>query len=982
MSGSLLRLLGAPVFEDETGALRFAPERVFQVIAYLAYRGDWVQRGALAALFYGDHPEEAARRNLRKLLLRARGFAWFDRAVEATRDSVRLNLATDVRTLAEQAREKNWAAILATYRGRLLDGLDAPECRGYSEWLATERDRLQALWRDAAFATLRSKDPREAIQLSTRLIEADPLDESAWRAHLEALSADGQALQAQRAYRTYAARLARELGVEPSADLRALFETAATETAPATRAAPVRAQPDDGFVGRIAELQQIAALIAQDDCRLLNLVGPGGVGKSSLARRVLRDLDPARVGRTGFVALEDVTTSAEIGARLARDLGIRLAGNAEALPQVANALRDTTALIVLDNFEHLAGDASAITFLLDQCPLLKLIVTSRVRLAIGHEWLLPLEGLPYPAPEDDDRADAFDAVRLFVRAARRVRPTFSPASEDVALVEICRLVEGLPLALEITAAWTRVLSCAAIVVELKRGTELLRTPDGARPARQASIEAVFEHSWNLLAPAERDALARLSIFRSAVTRATARAVTAASLPVFAALADKSLLQIAPQDRCSLHPLVHRFAGEKLQQQPGAALAVARRHSEHYCRLLGDYASMEAVDQGESMQRVIPELADATAAITWARAHDRWELVGPGALVLSQIFDLAGRPREGLIALEPLTTLPAPSTRAQARSLAQVAIGFATLYQRLAHFTAATQCAERALRNYRGAADSEGVRMALSILSTTSLKLGRHAESRRYCEHGLKSAAQAGDQIGIGTFLNNLGQVDNELGDWDSAIKHFERAFEVNRAASNQVGLIAQLNNLARAHIGAGRHERARALLLKGLKMVDAAGFGALRNYFLHNLARASFETGQLEESQRFADEGLEAARAVSDMTNVPGLLIVLADLALARRQLDAAQGHVREAAQVTRSTQHRRWVVPTLLAQARLKRAAADDCAAALITAVIQASPITTALESADAQKLERELAAAATRENRGKHPSVEQLLAEVADGR
>jgi predicted ATPase/DNA-binding SARP family transcriptional activator len=986
MAAGTLRLLGAPAFEEGATVLRFAPERVFQVIAYLACKGDWVQRGVLAALLYGDLPEESARRNLRKLLLRAREFDWFARSCEATRDSMRLQIGTDVQALLAAWREKRSTTVVGLYRGRLLEGLDAPECRGYTDWLETERQRLHSHWRDAVLAVLADASTRDAIELSGRLIAADALDEGALRAHLTALAADGQIVQAQRAYRGYAAQLASELGVEPSVELRAMFEAFAPESrAQSVRAAATtRASSDDTFIGRVAELQQIAALLAQDGCRLLNLVGPGGVGKSSLARQAMHALDEAMAGNVRFIPFEDVAAASEIGARLARHLDIRLAANTEPLEQVARALRDARWLLVLDNLEHLAAEAGVLTQLLESCPHLTLLVTSRSRLAIPHEWLLPLEGLPYPAPEDDERADAFDAVRLFIRAARRVRPAFAPAAERAALVEICREVEGLPLALEITAAWTRVLGCAAIVAELRRGTELLRTADAARPLRQASMEAVFEHSWRLLAPVEREALARLSVFRSDVSRETARAVTGASLPVFAALADKSLLRILPQDRCSLHPLVHAFARDRLQQDGTAVREVTLRHAEHYCAMLAAHVGMEAVDQQELLERITPELADAVAALTWARAQNRWDLVGPAALVLSQIFELLGRPRDGLAALGEPIYLSAPSTRVQARAQGQFAIGYAALLTRLTQFAAASQSAEQGLRAFRAAADAEGVRMALSILSTTSLKLGRHADSRRYCQHGLRASERANDRIGIATFLNNLGLVNGELGRWDAAIDHYERALAVNRAVTNQVGVIAQLNNLAHAHIGAGRHEQARTLLFEGLRLVDAAGFGALRPYFLANLAQASLELGRTEEARAFADEGLSMARAAADMTNAPGLLLVLGDLALGTARFDEAQSLVREAAQVTRSTQHRRWLVRSLMAQARVLRACGDSDGARRIVRAIQASPTATPVEVADARAVAQQLAPATADTDlldESIKPSLEQLLAEIADG-
>jgi predicted ATPase len=991
MSAGILRLLGAPAFEDGTTAHRFARERVYQVIAYLAYEGDWIQRGVLAALFYGEHSEPAARRNLRKLLLRARSFDWCARGLQATRETTRLAIDTDVQALIAAAHARRTQDVIEFYRGPFLEGLEAPECRGFNEWLETQREHLRTQWRSAMLATLPQVPAAEARELSARLIAADPLDEAAVHAHMVALRTTGDQTQARRVYRVYAERLAAELGIEPSVDLRALADSAVTPAIAPPRAAAVADESDaDGFIGRVAELQQIAALLAQDDCRLLTLLGPGGVGKSSLARRALRAF-VAPGCTTRFVALEEIT-AAEFGSRLARDLELNLAGNAEALPQVIEFLRDRPALLVLDNFEHLARDSGVRAQLLDgllaNCPQLKLLVTSRVRLDAAREWLLPLEGLPYPALEDDDRADSFDAVRLFVRAARRVKPDFAPAAERAAVVEICRQVEGLPLALEIAAAWTRLLTCQAIVVELQRGTALLRTPSGTRPARQASIEAVFEHSWRLLAPIERETLARLAIFRSAFSCASARAVAGASLPVLAALADKSLLQRLPGDRCCLHALVQRFAHARLNQslRSDAAREVAQRHAEHYCALLSVHASMESVQQRDALQRIEPELPDALAALAWARSENRADLAGPSALVLAQLFDLTGRPREGLAVLGRLDALAPTTTRAQARAHGQLAIGHATLLARLARFAPAADCANQALRAYRSAADAEGIRMALSILSTMSLKLGRHAESRRHCLHGLKAAERARDQVGIATFLNNLGQVENELGHWDTAIDQYQRALEVNQKIGNQVGVIAQMNNLALAHIGAGRFAQVLGLLREGLRQVDESGFGALKTYFMVNLARAHLEMGDDVDAGRCAAEGLALARSFADPTNVPGLLIVQAELARKRGAFREAHQLLREAAEVTQATQHRRWVVRTLLACARVLAEAGDVRAAARMTCGIEQDPTATKIEIAQARALlgpiVGDLAPAELGEQRAADPpSIDRLLSEVAAG-
>ena len=245
---------------------------------------------------------------------------------------------------------------LALHRGALLTGFDDDNNPAWSGWLSFERDRLQAAWRGAAQEHLAGNiDAVEAIELAARLLDADPLDEAALRAYMAWLARAGQGARAREAYRDFVTRLSVELGLTPSAELKGLHDSIGVVGTPASAAMPSAFSASDGFIGRLVELRRIAELMSQDDCRLLCVIGPGGIGKTRLARRVIEELTRQFADGATFVPLEDISAATELGGRLARELGIRLAGSEEPLDQVIEVLRERQTLLVLDNFEHLGG---------------------------------------------------------------------------------------------------------------------------------------------------------------------------------------------------------------------------------------------------------------------------------------------------------------------------------------------------------------------------------------------------------------------------------------------------------------------------------------------------------------------------------------------------------------------------------------------------------------------------------------------------
>jgi len=890
-----LVLFGSPAIEYGGKALALPFERRSQLLAFLALKRAWVGRAELAAMFWPDQATKLAYTNLRKTLFRLQSVPW-GAGIDVQAGALRFEAQTDVGAFDAALREQRLADALPLRRGEMLAGFDDDANDAWSSWLGFERDRLRVAWRSAALEHLSTDiDPAQGIELSARLLEADPLDEAALRVHMDWLSRGGQAPRARAAYRAFTERLADDLGLAPGAELKALHDTLGSMPAPTKATSPRLSEaPGDGFVGRNAELRRIADLLSHDDCRLLCIVGAGGVGKTRLAQRAIRDFSPGFADGAVFVALEDVPTASELGGRIARELRSGLAGGGDPLQQVIEFLRERHVLLVLDNFEHLVADAALLTRLLEACPGLRMIVTSRVRLALPMERLMPLDGMPWPEAEDLDRVEAFDAVRLFVNAAQRVEPAFIAAVEADAIVDICRQVEGLPLALELAAAWTRVLSCAAIAAELRQGTELLRAVDAAHPARHASIDVVFEQSWRLLTPVERDTLARLSVFRGGFSAQAARAVAGASLAVLAALADKSLLK-KDKARIFLHPLVQQLAGGRLAQREDRA-ETEEAHAAHFHRLLVQLRRSVENGDRDALDEIETEFENCRVAWRWAVASEEGQYLAQMAPTLFYFMDHRGRFVQCVSllaeALESRSALSDPNLAAQLR-------GYVShLEYRQDRYADAEATAGLALATARSTRDHDTQAMSLQVLGSVCLRLGRFAEARRLYQQARRHALVASDSRKAAVMLHNMAVVERADGNHDQSLRLFLDAMARHKTLGDVAGEALCLTNLSLLHEERGEHASAIASLKAALAISDRHGFLNTRAIILANLTGLAVTTGDFASAEDFAGRGLEIAQATSNRYLVAFLKLQLVRLAARRDNLGLARAELAAAVDI------------------------------------------------------------------------------------
>lgn len=371
-------------------------------------------------------------------------------------------------------------------------------------------------------------------------------------------------------------------------------------------------------MGRSHELADIDRLLHDPACRLLTLVGPGGMGKTRLASEAAAALVDQFSDGVYFAALQPLITPDLIAPTLLELLDCQFSPGGDTPEKLMNAVREKCMLLVLDNFEHLMDATSLLTAILNEAPRVKLLVTSRERLNIRDEWVLEIGGLSIPTGDSSRAVEDYSAVQLFVQNARRVHPGFSLPDQTAAVVRICQLLDGMPLALELASSWARALSSAEIVAEIERGLDILETSVRDVPARHRNMRAVLDYSWEQLDAFEQDVLKKMSVFRGGFTRDAARVVTGASLPVLALLVDKSWLQHdSAGERYDIHELLRQYAREKLEQS-GLADQTLDAHLAYF----SDF--MTAREQGIKYRRQSESLAEIerdfeNVRFAWKRA---------------------------------------------------------------------------------------------------------------------------------------------------------------------------------------------------------------------------------------------------------------------------------------------------------------------------------------------------------------------------
>ncbi len=680
-----LYLLGSPRLESNGAALVFDSRKQLALAAYLAMTGQSYTREALITLLWPELEPSRSRAGLRRDLSIIRKLLdgrWLVVEGEIISSDPGADLWLDVAEFRRllgtwrdhgHPEEQYCPECLETlmeavelYRRDFLAGFSLRNSASFDEWQffqaeALRQELAQALrWLVRGFSA--QGDFEVAIPYARRWVALDPLHEPAHRELMDIYSRAGQRSAAFRQYKECVRLLDEELGVAPADETIMLYEKLRSPRK-AQCLAPMHNLPAQvtPFVGRVSELEDILARLRDPNCRLLTLVGPGGIGKTRLALQAAESLcriegDQFKDG-VRYVRLGPLQTAEGLVVVVAEALGLQFYERGEPRQQLLAYLRQKHLLLVMDSFENVMEDVRLVTEILRSAPAVRLLVTSRIRLNLRGEHLFSVDGLAYPKEETKFPVREFSAVELFVQGARRTLAgrDWEPDAEELSdVVRVCTLVQGMPLGILMAAAWVEMLSPAEIAAEIERGLDLLETNLQDVPARQHSLRSVFDHSWHLLTGRERDLFQNLSVFNGGLTVEAAREVTGASLQDLRALLGKSFLERGAHGRYEVHELLRSYAREKLDGDSALATGVRDRHSAYFCHWLRfKEEEIKGIKQRVAITAIKRDIGNALAACLWAADNGRVERLYQALNALGLFFWLYGDYRAGPAVLESL-----------------------------------------------------------------------------------------------------------------------------------------------------------------------------------------------------------------------------------------------------------------------------------------------------------------------------------------
>lgn len=679
------------------------------------------------------------------------------------------------------------------------------------------------------------------------------------------------------------------------------------------------------FVNRVQEIETLTQRLNDANCRLLTLIGPGGIGKTRLAVQIAtRCIDQFDDG-IYFVPLQSLDSPEFIVSAIADALHFHFSAGAEPKQQLFHYLHGKTLLLLLDNFEHLLEGATLLSDLLAAAPDLKLLTTSREVMNLQEEWLFPVQGLHYPETTAD-KPGTYSAVQLFVERARQVRSDLSLTDEQAGITRICQLVEGMPLALELAAVWAKALRIDEIALEIQRNLDFLSTSLRNVPQRHQSMQAVFEQTWGWLSDEERRVFSALSVFNGGFRREAAQEIACVTPRILAGLVDKSLLTREPNGRYQIHSLLRQYARTHLQANPDVSRRVHESHAAYYAQFLhARDTDLNGGRQRESSQEIQEEIDNIRAAWSWSLDHAKVENIAQSIHPLSLFFSFQSRFAEGIASFEKAvqmldngdpnneinlasalcelgwmyarggvvmestaalarswqlyaqhTALPIPGQGSDPRAV----LGF-LMVALDTNVDVATQLLEAAYRDHTERQDRYNLALTGNFLAATARWQGRFEDAMRYIQPAYEHTVATGDSFTGAYVLQEWGVISQSLGNLTDSKRRLQACYDIQKDFGDLNGMHHTLQKQGTIAASEGDHAQARHYHEQALGIAQNLGDFTGMASALANTAVSALAQRQFREVTRYSSEALQiAVQHKQAIHQLPYFCVSISDLFL------------------------------------------------------------------------------------------------------
>jgi predicted ATPase/DNA-binding CsgD family transcriptional regulator len=619
------------------------------------------------------------------------------------------------------------------------------------------------------------------------------------------------------------------------------------------------------FIGRKPELDNVLSLIQDPSVRLVTILGTGGVGKTRFALELAGVLQAQFQHGVVFIPLAQLSTIDELLPALAGDLGVQLPPGGDLQQVVLDHLSNKQILLMLDNFEHLLEEAVLIRDILVAGPKVKVLVTSREKLNLESETLYHLRGLEFPAPDNLQPVEKFDAVRLFLQKARQARPGFSLSEQNTpAVVRICQMVDGIPLGLLLAAAWVENFSPSEIADQIGIGLDFLTRELRDAPPRHFGMRAVFDSSLERLDKQQKTVFRKLALFRGGFSLAAAEAVGTADLRTLLTLIDKSLLSRDPDSgRYDMHELLRQYANEELAAE-GERETLIEVHANYYNAFVHQrQALLKSSPQAAALDEIQADFDNIRQACGWTIEQRNFSAARSMTPGLYAFCDMRSQFYEGEAIFRLACQGLAPQTgEAPDPAWALALLSWYDLRSYIERFESfeeitcqAQSCLEQAILLH----DPEGIAASQVLLGAIAEDQGDFNEAIRCYEAGMKSCPPFDDIYWVNMRIGLCHQAAQE---YPEAIQSFQVSLRRGKETGERVKMGWSLLNIGDTLILQGNAVEAERYLEEAHALFQEVGTTMGVLWSKYSLSRIALNIGNPTRSRELAEDALQIARQV------------------------------------------------------------------------------------------------------------------------